>query len=163
VISRELQLGSRTGPEGLFYGTVHALPLGAGFAPPVDPLWIDGMERRTEAVPVAASIRDATVIAAVRFVNELAASPAVRLRVYRVDAMPFHAGPLAVIERLRQCGGGSAELIREYWSPSGVWHLKEMLVSSLVVVEEVPPASDRDVYVPRWVLYREDSERAGLL
>jgi hypothetical protein len=155
--------------DSLYYGTLEALTPGA--PPPVvaDPhaLSVDGMERRLSVVPVAASIRDATVIALIRFEHELSATSSVHLRLYKVQATPLHIGPVAVVEELRQrlgaIGWRGDGLVQEYWSPSGIWHLREILVSSLVVVEEVAPASDREVYVARWVLYREDAERARLL
>jgi hypothetical protein len=68
-----------------------------------------------------------------------------------------------VIEELRQRARDSRKgLIAEYWRPSGIWHLWEILVPAVVVIEEVAPAAERETYVPRWVLYREDAERARM-
>jgi hypothetical protein len=122
------------------------------------------MRRRVEGVPVAWSVRDATVIAAICFEQQLKVDSGLLPRVYRVQCEPFHSGPLAVIEELRHRARGLREgLMTEYWRPSGVWHLWEVLVPSLVVIEEVAPASERETYVPRWVLYREDSRRARMI
>lgn len=92
---------------------------------------------------------------------------AAAIRVYKVQLEPFHAGPLAVVEELcrrLQAGAPLEPLTREYWEPTaGIWHLTEVLAPALTVVEEVPPASEREVYVPRWVLYQRDCDRAQLL
>jgi hypothetical protein len=122
------------------------------------------MRRRVAAVPVAGSVRDATVIAAIRFEREPTVNSGLPLRVYRVQGEPFHSGPVAIIEELRQRVHGSRKgLIGEYWMPSGGWYLWEVLVPSLVVIEEVAPASERETYMPRWLLYGKDVERARTL
>jgi hypothetical protein len=77
------------------------------------------MRRRVAAVPVASSVRDATVMAAIRFEHEPKENSGLPLRVYRVQGEPFHSGPLAVIEELQQHIRGSRNgLIAEYWRPS---------------------------------------------
>jgi hypothetical protein len=124
---------------------------------------VSGLERWAAALVVAWNIRDATVIAAVRFEQQLAAGPAPQVHVYRVEAVPFHTGPLAVIEELHRRHPPQAELIREYWAPSDGWHIHEVLTYSLVIVEEVALLREREIYVPRWVLYRRDAERARKL
>jgi hypothetical protein len=48
------------------------------------------------------SVRDATVIAAIRFEHELKVNSQLPLRVYRVQGELLHSGPLAVIEELQQ-------------------------------------------------------------
>jgi hypothetical protein len=171
-MSREREVASQAAPRDLYYGTTRQLTLGMGLAaqaaahPELDAMATGGMRRRAGAVPVAGSIRDATVIAAIRAEVELKAVSSSQLRVYRVQGEPFHSGPMAIIEELCQrmrARGPRKELIREYWNPSGIWYLCEVLVPSLIVIEEVASASERDTYVPRWVLYREDAERARTL
>jgi hypothetical protein len=88
--------------------------------------------------------------------------------VYQVQLVPFHTGPVAVIDelqhRLLAGRGGSLEpLIREYWEPMGTWYLQEILAASLTVLKEVPVTTEREVYVRRWVHYNEDCERARSL
>jgi hypothetical protein len=146
----------------LYFGTTLPLVQGMGLAGDPDRGALSGLERWAAAVVVAWSVRDATVIAAVRFEHE-ADAPVRPLRIYRVEAMPFHAGPLAVVEELRRRGAPHESLVREYWSPSDGWHIQEVLAPSLVVLEEMAPVSQREIYVPRWVLYRQDTERARAL
>jgi hypothetical protein len=124
---------------------------------------VSGLERWAAALVAAWSIRDAVVIAAVRFEQQLASGPTPQLYMYRVEALPFHTGPLAVIEELHRRDLPHEELIREYWAPSGGWHTYEVLTSSLVVVEEVALLRKQEIYVPLWVLYRQDAERARKL
>lgn len=119
--------------------------------------------RRSASVAVGASLRDATVIAAIRGDESEVAGGASPVRFYRVHVVPTHTAPLAILEELRermQAGGALDPLIREYWQPTGVWHIKEVLAGSLLVIAQVPAVSDREAYVPRWVLYRADRERA---
>jgi hypothetical protein len=170
VISRERGIASQAPLRDLYYGTSQPLTAGTELAagaavhPEPRPVRTGRMRRRVAAVPVAWSVRDATVFAAIRFEQQLKGNSGLLLRVYRVRCEPFHSGPLAVIEELRQRARGSRNaLIAEYWKPSGVWHLWEVLVPSLVVVEEVTPASELETYVPRWVLYRQDRERARMI
>lgn len=123
---------------------------------------------RSTAVWAAGSIRDATAIAAIRAYSPSTAIPYEAIRVYRVEITPFHAGPLAVIEEIRRrLAVGRSEsieaLTREYWEPTGTWHIQEMIAPSLTVLEEVPATSERDVYVRRWVEYNLDRERAETL
>jgi hypothetical protein len=172
VIAREREGTSQGLPADLHYGTPRVLTRGTQLdanvieEPAIDAAWPTDMQSRVGAVAVAASVRDATVIGAIRFERGRESPSLSWLHVYRVQAVPFHAGPLAVLRELgrRVRTGGSLEsLVRQYWQPTGVWYIREVLVRSLVVIEEVPPASDRDAYVPRWVLYREDNERARAL
>lgn len=123
---------------------------------------------RSTAVWAAASIRDATAIAAIRSYSRSAPVPHAAIHVYRVQLMPFHLGPLAIVEELRRRaatanGGGSEALVREYWHPTGTWHVLEILAPALTLLEEVPAASEREVYLLRWARYNEDLERAGSL
>jgi hypothetical protein len=123
---------------------------------------------RSAAVWAAGSIRDATAIAAIRAYTPPTAIPYEAIRVYRVELTPFHAGPLVTIEEIRRrLAVGRSEsieaLIREYWEPTGTWHIREVIAPSLTILEEVPATSERDVYVRRWVQYNLDRERAGAL
>jgi hypothetical protein len=163
VIRREQEAARGRPGEGLYYGSAAPLAPGTGLSGDPARAGLTGLERWAAAVVVAWSIRDATVIAAVRFEHEVTAVPAPALRIYRVDAMPFHSGPLAVIQELYRRGVPHDGLVREYWAPSDGWHIQEVLVPSLVVLEEVEPLSQREIYVPRWVLYRQDAERAQAL
>lgn len=177
VISRERDLASQAPQADLHYGTTRQLPggtrLDAELAahPGLDEAFAagpaaGGMEQRVSAVPVALGVRNATAIASIRLERGWTAEAPPRFYVYRVLGEPFHVGPLAVVEELCrrvQTGGPLESLVREYWKPTGIWYIQEVLVSSLVVIEEVPPASEREIYIPRWVLYREDLERAQML
>lgn len=123
---------------------------------------------RSTAVWAAGSIRDATAIAAIHAYTPSTAIPHEAIRVYRVDLAPFHVGPLVLIEEIRRrLAEGRSEsieaLIREYWAPTGTWHIQEVIAPSLTILEEVPATSERDVYVRRWVQYNLDRERAEAL
>jgi hypothetical protein len=176
VIAREREVALRARRGDLYLGTSRSLSAGAKLvAEPTVEVEVHaaldaerpaGMQARAAAVAVAASIRDATVIAAIRLDCEPSGNGSSQVRVYRVQAESFHAGALAIIEELRQRirdGRPFEALVREYWTPTGDWHLQEVLVPVLTVIEEVPPASERERYVPRWILYREDGERAQRL
>ena len=127
-----------------------------------------GVGDRSTAAWAAASIKDATAIAAIRCYSRAAPVPHEAIHVYRVQLSPFHAGPLAVITELRDRLDGAPEspveaLIQQYWRPTGIWHLRELLAASLTVLEEVPATSECDVYIRRWVHYNQDLERARTL
>lgn len=175
--SREKGLGPGALPQrrDFYYGTLTALTPRATLGPQssadraadahLDAARPIPAGRRSAAVTAAGSVRDATVIAILRSGQPDTIAPAA-IRVYKVQLEPFHAGPLALVEELcrrMQAGAPVEPLIREYWEPTGIWHLTEVLALSLTVVEEVPPASEREVYVPRWVLYQRDCDRAQLL
>ena len=173
VISRERERTSGTPADGLYYGTDRPLAVGARLsADPalhveasaaLDAVRPAAVRPRVGALPVATNIRDATVMAAMRLDGEAETQAARPVRIYKVHAQPFHTGPLAVVAEVarRLRAKLSVEtLLGEYWRPSGLWHLREVLVPSLVVVEEVQPVSDRDAYIPRWVLSQEDERRA---
>ena len=123
------------------------------------------MGLRSPAVWATSSIRDATAIAAIRAHLRSRPVPYDAIHIYRVWLVPFHIGPVAVIdvlhERLESAGGAPIEpLIREYWNPTGTWHLLEILAESLTILEELPTISERDIYMRRWVHYNLDRERA---
>jgi hypothetical protein len=172
--ARELEPASPAAARDFYYGTVRPLGVGTRLrAEPTADAELDALldaarsptaDRRSCAVAAASSIKDATVIAAIRFDRSTAAEASCsRIRVFRVHLEAFHTAPFAVLEELsgRLRTGGSLEaLVREYWEPTGLWHIREVLAPSLLVIEEVPPASGRETYVPRWVLYRKDGERA---
>lgn len=127
-----------------------------------------GMLPRSTSVWAASSIRDATALAAIHSHSRTAPVAHERIRVYRVELTPFHMGPLAVIDelqaRLEAASAATIEpLVAEYWAPSGAWHVQELLTHSLTVLEEVPAASERDIYIHRWVHYHQDRERAQSL
>jgi hypothetical protein len=176
VIAREREAALQTSRGDLYIGATRSLTLrarlvaGPACHPELDAV-LDaarpaGKQGRAAALQVAASVRDATVFAAIRLPREAAADTPPPISVYRVQAKPFHTGPRAVIEelsrRIRE-GRPFEALAREYWTPTGIWHLREVLVPSLVVIEEVPPASEREIYVLRWVLLRKDDDRAQSL
>lgn len=88
------------------------------------------------------------------------------IRVYKVRLACFHKAPFAIITRIGEClkSGVAVEgLVREYWAPTGQWRLNELLAPSFTVLEEVSAASERDTYLPRWVHFNEDCERAQFL
>jgi hypothetical protein len=124
---------------------------------------------RSTAVRAASSIQDATAIAAIYSYSRTAPVPHDAIHVYRVQLVPFHVGPVALIDELQgrlAAGTGAVvcePLIREYWEPTGTWYVQEILARSLTILEEVPATSERDVYVPRWVHYCRDGERARSL
>jgi len=127
-----------------------------------------GTVYRSMTVAAAASIKDATAIAAVRSYSRSAPVPHEAIHVYRVQLVPLHVGPVAIIVELqnRLAAGRAAQVgpvIREYWEPTGLWYLQEVLAPSLTVLEEVPAATERDVYKLRWVHYNQDCERAQFL
>ena len=109
---------------------------------------------RSKAVWGASSIRDATAIAAIRSYSLTAPLPHETIRVYRVDLQPFHVGPVAIIDEVQarlEAGAVNVEqLACEYWKPTATWHLQECIAPSLRVLEEVPAATERDVYIRRW-------------
>lgn len=176
VISCERERMSGTPADGLYYGTDLSLAVGARLSADstlhgegsavLDAARPAAIRPRTGAVSVAANIRDATVMATMRLEREAGAQTGRLVRIYTVHAQPFHVGPLAVVaevvRRLR-AGLGLETLLGEYWRPSGFWHLREVLVPSLVVVQEVQPVSEREAYIPRWVLSKEDERRARVL
>ena len=127
----------------------------------------EGAGLRSKAVWAAPSIRDATAIAAIRAYSRTAPVPHEAIHVYRVDLKPFHAGPVALIEELRfrlEAGAGDLQpLARHYWAPTGIWHVQEFIAPSMTILEEVPAATERDVYIRRWVQYNLDRERAVAL
>ena len=127
----------------------------------------EGSRLRSKAVWAASSIRDATAIAAIRSYSRTALVPHEEIHVYRVDLQPFHAGPIAIIDELRarlETGAeGLALLVRHYWESTGIWHIQELVGPSMTVLEEVPAATERDIYIRRWVQYNLDRERASAL
>lgn len=161
-----------------FYGTVSAVTPGAAIVP-VPSTYTDaestldagrqsGTFSRWMTVSAASSIKDATAIAAIRSYSRSAPVPHTAIRVYRAQLVPFHIGPVAIIGELqnRLTAGRTAQIepvIREYWKPTGIWHLQEVLAPSLTVLEEVPAAPERDIYKLRWVQYNLDRERAQFL
>jgi hypothetical protein len=161
-----------------YYGTTSAVTPGAAIVP--------GISTRTDAedsldagrqagtlcrcmsVSAASSIKDATAIAAIRSYSRSAPVPHEAIRVYRAQLVPLHIGPVAVIGELqnRLAAGRAAPVgpvIREYWEPTGIWYLQEVLAQSLTVLGEVPTATERDIYKLRWVQYNQDCERAQFL
>lgn len=178
-----LDSDERTGPReqgsrDLFHGTLSPLTPGTtlvceAVGSPGAALWLDAGRQataglRSRAVWAAEGIRDATAIAAIRVYSRSLPVPHEALHVYRVELAPFHVGPLAIIEELErrfvtQQSGAADALIREYWAPTGVWHLREVLAPSLTILEEVPATSERDLYIRRWVEYNKDRERVQLL
>lgn len=127
------------------------------------------MARRSLSVWAASNIRDATAIIALRAYSPSAAVPYEALHVYRVQLTPTHIGQLAVIDVLDQrleaaASGRTIEpLICEYWRPTGIWHLQEILAERLTILEQVPATPYRDIYLRRWVQYKLDRERAESL
>jgi hypothetical protein len=158
-----------------FHGTPEALAIGAvmgpeAFAPdPVNTLLDSGRAagrgQRAGAIWVAASVVEATAIAVIRGQQEPVAAALAAIRMYRVRLIPFHRGPVAVLHVLREPVGATAipRLVGEYWQPSGQWWLQELLTPSMRVLEQVAPASERDIYLKRWVHYHQDWERAAAL
>lgn len=161
-----------------FYGTLSSITSGATIAPVAAAYTevestLDSGRRpstvcRCATVSAASSIKDATAIAAVRSYSRSATVPHAAIRVYRVQLVPLHIGPIAIIGELqnRLAAGRGTEfepVVREYWEPTGIWYLQEVLAPSLTVLEEVPATSERDVYKLRWVHYNQDCERAQFL
>ena len=123
---------------------------------------------RCRSVSAALSIKEATAIAAIRSYSHSAPVPHAAIRVYRAKLAPIHIGPVAIMDELQNrlaTGRGTRvePVIREYWEPTGIWHLKEVLSPSLTVIEEVPATTEGDVYKLRWVQYNQDCERAQFL
>lgn len=116
----------------------------------------------------ALSIQDATAIAAIWSYSRTAPVPHEAIRVYRVEIEPFHIGPVAIIAELRaqlETGGAMSLdlLVRQYWEPTGIWHVQEVLAPSMTVLQQVPAATERDIYIRRWVQYNQDRERVAAL
>jgi hypothetical protein len=124
---------------------------------------------RSTAVGAALSIQDATAIAAIYSYSRTTRVPHDAIHVYRVELVPFHIGPVALIGELqsRLAAGRGRDacepLVREYWEPTGTWYVQEILAPSLTILEEVPVTSERDVYALRWVHFHLDGERARAL
>ena len=113
----------------------------------------------------AGGIRDATTFAAIQLYS-WPPVPHSAIHVYRVRLKAFHVGPAAVVEELQKrvtTGGELRQLVGEYWEPTGVWHLSELLAPWFSVIEEVPAALEREIYMPMWVSYCKDQERAQVL
>jgi hypothetical protein len=161
-----------------YYGTTSAVTPGAAIVPgastrtDVEAALGAGRQSgtlcRCMSVSAAASIKDATAIAAIRSYSRSAPVPHEAIHVYRVQLVPFHIGPVAILGELRNrlAAGMTAQtgpVIREYWEPTGTWYLQEVLAPSLTVLKEVPAATERDVYKLRWVHYNQDCERAQFL
>lgn len=174
--SPERGISSESALSELYYGTTRELALGMSLDAELstdseldtrlDAVRPSGAPSRAASIPVAASIKEATVIADIRSGRRHDREDTWCVRVYRVQAAPFQGCPLAVLEELRRrsrAGGLLDALIREYWQPTGLWHIRELLAAAVRVIAEVPPASDRETYIPRWVLYRQDRERADAL
>lgn len=121
---------------------------------------------RSSCVWASPNVREATAIASIHARWRGDSIPHLAIRVYRVRLERFHSGPVAIIEELQQrllTGAPVEQLIREYWNPTGAWHVTEVLASHLTVEAEVAPASEAQVYIPRWVWYNEDRKRARAL
>ena len=161
-----------------YYGTMSPVTPGATVAPgpsartdaeaALDGGRQPGTVGRYMTVSASSSIKDATAVAAIRSYSRSAPVHHEGIHVYRVQLVPFHIGPVAIIGELqnRLAAGRAAQvepIIREYWEPTGMWYLQEVLAPSLTVLEEVPAATERDVYKLRWVLYNQDCERAQFL
>jgi hypothetical protein len=87
-----------------------------------------------------------TVIATIRAHTGMVL-PHSAIHVYRVDLRPLRCAPVAVYEeicRRAPLGFALERLLREYWQPTGVWHLREALARELIVLEEAPAASDAE-------------------
>jgi len=161
-----------------YYGTVSSVTPGAAITP-ASPARTDadvildagrqpGTIYRCMTVSAALSIKDATAIAAICSYSHSAPVPHTAIRVYRVQLVPLHIGPIAVVGELqnRLAMGRGADLrpiIREYWEPTGTWYLQEVLAPSLNIMAEVPAATEAEVYKLRWVQYNQDCERAQFL
>lgn len=148
-------VGSRIGPA-LGSGSIADVILDAGRMPSAG--------TKSRAVLAARSVRDATVLAAIRAHTNVPRHSAIH--VYRVELAPFHSAPTAVYEEICRRGllGFSVEpLVREYWHPTGLWYLQEALAQELIVLEEVPAASEADCLIARWIHYSDDCERAESL
>jgi hypothetical protein len=125
-----------------------------------------GAGLRSTAVWAAAGVNEATAIAALRAYKPGAPASHSAIRVYQVQMEPLHTAPVVILEEVqRRLAEGIAvhSLVEEYWRPTGTWHLKEILARFMLVEEEVRPASEAATYIPRWVWYDEDLERARAL
>jgi len=151
-----LAIGATIGPTAWAYSEIDRI-LDAGRL---------GAPLKTSSVSAAPSIKDATAIAAIRLYTRAKPAPQGSIRVYEVKLEPFHAAPIALHEELRirmLAGASLAPLIREYWLPTGVWQLKEILAPNFRIVRETAPSTERDTYVRRWVHYNQDRARARAL
>jgi hypothetical protein len=161
-----------------YYGTISAVTPGTAIVPgastrtdaeaTLDAGRQSGAVCRNLTVSAASSITDATAIAAIRSYSRSAPVPHAAIRVYRVQLVPLHIGPVAVISELqnRLAAGRAAQVgpvVQEYWEPTGTWYLQEVLAPCLTVLEETPAATERDIYKLRWVHYNQDCERAQFL
>jgi hypothetical protein len=158
-----------------FHGSVTPLAIGATIGPPawtyseIDRILDAGRVRaplKAGSVSAAPSIKDATAIAAIRLYARAQPAPQGSIRVYEVKLEPSHAAPIALYEELRirmLAGASLAPLIREYWLPTGIWQLKEILAPNFTIVRETPPPTERETYVRRWVHYNQDRARARAL
>ena len=170
--------GPRRSPAEYYWGALVPIAAGAMLTP--DPVVAgsaeirldvgraEGALLRSKAVWAALSIQDATAIAAIRSYSRTAPVPHEAIRVYHVELEPFHVGPVAIVAELRgrlETGGAMSlgPLVRQYWEPTGIWRVQEVLAPSMTVLEEVPAATERDVYIRRWVQYNQDRERAAAL
>ena len=150
-------VGSRIGPA-LGSGSIADVILDAGRMPSAG--------TKSRAVLAARSVRDATVLAAIRAHTGATALPHSAIHVYRVELAPFHSAPVAVYEEICRrgpLGFGVQPLVREYWHPTGLWYLQEALARELIVLEEVPAATEADCRIARWIHYSDDCERAESL
>ncbi|MBS0418650.1 MAG: hypothetical protein JSR66_13135 [Proteobacteria bacterium] len=155
----------------LYYGTINSLAVGsskgagASSYPHADKA-LDAASPygvlRSGAVFVAGSIIEATAFAAAQFRVPNHST----LHVYRIDMTPLHSAPMAIVHELekRVAGGGAiAQLVREYWKPTGKWHFTEILGTGFTIIEEVPAASEADTYTLRYIQYGLDQDRAKSL
>lgn len=55
------------------------------------------------------------------------------------------------------------QLIHQYWKPTATWHIQEFIAPTRRVLEAVTAATERDVYIRRWVQYNQDRQRAEAL
>lgn len=161
---------------GLYHGTIAQLRVGAFIGPSSSqPRSIDtaldagrsaGQALRSVSVSAAASIKDATAIAAIEAYSASHPVPHSLIRVYRVELTSFHSAPVAILAELQSrlaSGAPTQSLVQEYWFPTKTWQLMEVLAPSFVVKEEVTPATEAGVYIRRWVDYTKDLELARLL
>lgn len=170
--------GPRRSPAECYWGTLVGVAAGATLTPDpvvsgsaearIDIGRVEGAPLRSKAVWAALSIQDATAIAAIWSYSRTVPVPHEAIRVYRVEIESFHIGPVAIIAELRgrlEMGGAMSLdlLVRQYWEPTGTWRVQEVLAPSMTVLEEVPAATERDIYIRRWVQYNQDRERAAAL
>lgn len=167
---------------GFYYGTLTPLPLGPTRGPltatssRADELLDAGRPAgaglKSTALSAATSINDATAIAAIRsysaspYIPIMPLDPYASIYVYRVELVPFHSAPVAILEELQErllTGMPHEALVQEYWEPREGWRLREVLATSFTVVERLAPTTERETYLRRWVHYNLDRERARLL